>query len=333
MNIVEMCLNYLDFSKILVMLTAILIIFVTFLLILSDSSILSDESNLNEESSHDSEEKKKKNVESNQDSVIPQEGEKDTKIKISGIYKNEIRQNDKKFNVSEYTENISHLSQKLINNQNNIINKNDELSMMLVESLSSLNSWKNDEIQNEIFKEINWNLEKRHNTGSDESLVYQYVFPQIKQINNISPVINLSSSQSSINSNSETEDGEEEKEKALLSSYKLGICRTFDYSEENKIKSNIVKEVNGNLYKIYSEGNPDLIKEKCRKDTIPENFDEMMVKYKREGYEVIAFSGKKMKMNYIQSQRVERIKCESNMIFLGFAIYKIKYDRYKSAYS
>ncbi len=59
----------------------------------------------------------------------------------------------------------------------------------------------------------------------------------------------------------------------------------------------------------------------------------MMVKYKREGYEVIAFSGKKMKMNYIQSQRVERIKCESNMIFLGFAIYKIKYDRYKSAYS
>ena len=60
MNIVEMCLNYLDFSKILVMLTAILIIFVTFLLILSDSSILTDESNLNEESSHDSEENKKK---------------------------------------------------------------------------------------------------------------------------------------------------------------------------------------------------------------------------------------------------------------------------------
>ena len=38
----------------------------------------------------------------------------------------------------------------------------------------------------------------------------------------------------------------------------------------------------------------------------------------------------KMKMNYLQSQKIERIKCESNMIFLGFAIYKVNYNGYKS---
>ena len=59
----------------------------------------------------------------------------------------------------------------------------------------------------------------------------------------------------------------------------------------------------------------------------------MKEKYKNEGYEVIALAGKKMKMNYIQSQRIERDKCESNMIFLGFVIYKEIYDGYKSAYS
>ena len=159
-------------------------------------------------------------------------------------------------------------------------------------------------------------------------------FHKIKDNISSLSIPNLSSSQSSVNSNSETEDGEEEKEKILLSSYKLGICRIFEYTNENRIKSNIVKKVNGNLYKIYSQGNPYLIKEKCRKETIPENFHEIAENYKKNGFNVIGLAGKKMKMNYIQSQRVERAKCESNMVFLGFVVYKeINYDGYKSAYS
>ena len=113
----------------------------------------------------------------------------------------------------------------------------------------------------------------------------------------------------------------------------MGICRTFDYCDDIKIKSNIVKEVNGNLYKIYSEGDPLLIREKCRGETLPQNFYEMIEQYKNEGYKIIGISGKKMKMNYLQSQKIERCKCESNMTFLGFAIYKVNYDGYKSAYS
>ena len=58
-----------------------------------------------------------------------------------------------------------------------------------------------------------------------------------------------------------------------------------------------------------------------------------MGKYKERGYNVIGLAGKKMKMNYIQSQRIDRSKCECNMIFLGFAIYKVDYNGYKSAYS
>ena len=108
---------------------------------------------------------------------------------------------------------------------------------------------------------------------------------------------------------------------------------TFRYCYKGTIKNLNGDEVNGNYYKIYSQGNPHLIKEKCRKETIPVNFNEMIDKYKKNGYNVIGISGKKMKMNYIQSQRVERSKCESNMIFLGFAVYKMNYDGYKYAYS
>ena len=202
--------------------------------------------------------------------------EKINKVEIKGFYKNEINENRNKFILSDKSENIDIITNKLIENKNNINNKNEELSMMFIESLSSLNSWKNNEIENQLFKEINWNLEKRQNENDEEeSLVYQYVFPQSKPKNNASyitiPIPSLSQS-----TNYDYEDEEEQKEKELLSSYKLGICRIFDYSEENKLKSNIVKVINEKYYKVYSQGEPDLIKEKCRKDTIPENYNEMI---------------------------------------------------------
>ena len=335
-KLIEMLLNYLDISKFLVILTIILIFSVSYLLLSSDTSIISDESEISPKkiSSDPSEENKKKSKE-----IKPNKTEIETSktIEIKGFHQNEINEVQKKFILGEKTENFENLSQKLINSENNdAINKNDEMSIMFIESLSSLNSWKNNEIENKLFKEINWNLEKRENENDEESLISHYIFPQNKIKDNISSLAipNLSSSQSSVNSNSETEDGEEEKEKILLSSYKLGICRIFEYTNENRIKSNIVKKVNGNLYKIYSQGNPYLIKEKCRKETIPENFHEIAENYKKNGFNVIGLAGKKMKMNYIQSQRVERAKCESNMVFLGFVVYKeVNNDGYKSAYS
>ena len=242
-------------------------------------------------------------------------------IKIKGFHQNEIIEEQKKFNLGEKIQNVENLSQKLVNSKNNIIEKKEELSIMFVESLSSLNSWKNNEIENEIFKEVNWNLEQGQNGNKEESLVYQYIFPTIKTSSQQNQLINTDKGKS-----------EDEKEEELFSKYKLGICRTFE-ENENSLKTNIVKEVNGNLYKIYSEGNPDLIKEKCRKETIPGNFNEILGKYKEKGYNVIGLAGKKMKMNYIQSQRIDRSKCECNMIFLGFAVYKVDYIGYKSAYS
>ena len=247
---------------------------------------------------------------------------KDNKaIKIKGFHQNEINEDQKKFNLGEKIQNVDHLSQNLLISKNNIIEKKEEISIMYIESLSSLNSWKNNEIENEIFKNINWNLEKDVNENKEESLVYQYIFPSLK-----------SSSQQSKFLNIEQDKKEDEKEEELISKYKLGICRIFEESENN-LKTNIVKKVNGNLYKIYSEGNPDLIKEKCRKETIPGNFYEILGKYKEKGFNVIGLAGKKMKMNYIQSQRIDRSKCECNMIFLGIAVYKVDYDGYKSAYS
>ena len=314
-----MFLNYLDLSNILVILTAILITIVTYLLLSSDISIFSEESSVTDKKikSENSSENLKKEEKVNN---VKESEPKEKKVEMKGFQRNEIKEDNKVFELGNKMDNVEHLSQKI----NNINNKNDEMGLMFIEGLSSLNSWKNEEIGNEILKKIEWNLEKREN--DEDGVIYQYVYPHSKTNNTTSNIyttnnnMNLASSQESINSLTETEDGEEEKEKQILSSYKLGICKIFD--NEKNVKSNIVKEMNDKFYKIYSEGEPKFMKTICKKETIPDNYDEIISRNKTEGNEIMSICGKKIKMNYLQCQRIERQKCESNMIFLGFVFYK-----------
>lgn len=311
-----MFLNYLDLSNILVILTAILITIVTYLLLSSDISIFSEESSVTNKKikSENSSENLKKEEKVNN---VKESEPKEKKVEMKGFQRNEIKEDNKVFELGNKMDNVEHLSQKI----NNINNKNDEMGLMFIEGLSSLNSWKNEEVGKEIMEKIRWNLEKREN--EEDGVIYQYVYPQNKD-NNITNINitnnNLASSQESVNSLTETEDGEEEKERQILSSYKLGICKIFE--KEKNVKSNIVKEINDKFYKIYSEGDPELIKTMCKKETIPENYDEIISKNNKEGNEIMSLCGKKVKMNYLQCQRIERNKCESNMIFLGFVYYK-----------
>ena len=311
---IRMFLNYLDLSNILVILTAILITIVTYLLLSSDISIFSDElSEAKAKTENSSENSKKEKEEQKVNENLAEEN----KVEMKGFQHNEIKEGNSGFQLGNKTENIVHLSQKI----NNINNKNDEMGLMFIEALSSLNSWKNTSIEKEILKKTEWNLEKRET--DDEGLIYQYVYPNIKDNSNfINNNNNLGSSQESINSLTETEDGEEEKERQILSSYRLGICKIFE--KERNIKSNIVKEMNDKFYKIYSEGNPELIKSICKKETLPSDYDEIVLKNINEGNEIMGICGKKIKMNYLQCQKMERNKCESNMIFLGFVYYRAR---------
>ena len=66
------------------------------------------------------------------------------------------------------------------------------------------------------------------------------------------------------------------------------------------------------------------IKSIYKKETLPNNYDEIIQKSVNEGNEIMSICGKKIKMNYLQCQRIERKKCESNMIFLGFVYYRAR---------
>ena len=159
---IRMFLNYLDLSNILVILTAILITIVTYLLLSSDISIFSDElSEAKAKTENSSENSKKEKKEQKVNENLAEEN----KVEMKGFQHNEIKEGNSGFKLGNKTENIVHLSQKI----NNINNKNDEMGLMFIEALSSLNSWKNTSIEKEILKKTEWNLEKRET--DDEGLI------------------------------------------------------------------------------------------------------------------------------------------------------------------
>ena len=79
-----------------------------------------------------------------------------------------------------------------------IINKDKEFSFMLIESLSSLNSSQNDNIEKAIFNEINWS--KSENDGDEENIVSNYLYPNninIKKHTSLPSSLSSSASSSS----------------------------------------------------------------------------------------------------------------------------------------
>jgi len=86
----------------------------------------------------------------------------------------------------------------------------------------------------------------------------------------------------------------------------------------------IVKNPNELYFKGFCKGSPEKIKELCKPDTIPSNFNTVLSKYTMKGFRVLALSAKMIKMEYMQSQKIERSVIESNMIFLGLLIVQNK---------
>ena len=175
-----MLLNYLDYSKFLVilviMLMALIVCIISYFKFSSTSEKLPLKPSENSPSPHIS----IKIKENNHNLKLKRESKR---VKIQGFQQNEISEAQKKFNLGEITDNVDHLTQKLTNKKNNILEKKDEISIMFLESLSSLNSWKNNEVEGEIFKEIHWNLERCQREYEEESLVYQYIFPSTNDSN------------------------------------------------------------------------------------------------------------------------------------------------------
>ncbi|KAJ2093025.1 hypothetical protein IW138_000739 [Coemansia sp. RSA 986] len=106
--------------------------------------------------------------------------------------------------------------------------------------------------------------------------------------------------------------------------YELGIIRTFDFSASLRRQAVIAKRLGARYNEVYVKGAPEAIRELCYSDTIPRDFDKVLLEYTNHGYRVIALAGKSLKMSWPKLQKLKRDTVEQDLIFMGFLIFENK---------
>ena len=239
--------------------------------------------------------------------------------RIFGYHTMSYSPETKKYLISDLiTEEISLLSKSVFSwikqnislpSQKQELNKNKEMEKMFVECVATSNSRSNYDIQKSLLKQINWDIIKTKNqVGEEEENIISYY---IKYQNEATLEEKL---------NNQVDNSEYEDE-IIYNHYELGVVRIFDCDVDKYKLTTIVKNINGKYFKIYCQGSPKDIKNICNSETIPENYDELINYYISKNKIVFALAGKIVKMNYLQAMRIEKNKCEKNMMLLGLIIF------------
>ncbi|RIA92920.1 hypothetical protein C1645_819991 [Glomus cerebriforme] len=105
----------------------------------------------------------------------------------------------------------------------------------------------------------------------------------------------------------------------------LGIIRTFEFVSSLRRMSVLVKRLRSPTMEVYVKGAPEVMREICRPDTIPDDYDELLHYYTHHGFRVIACASKRFNnLNWMKAQKVKRDQVEQDLQFLGIIIFENK---------
>ena len=240
---------------------------------------------------------------------------------------------DYKSSSQEYSLYVyDHYKNKML--KKNYFDKNKDLKQLFVECLATCHCITvvkekliGDPIDVKMFEGVGWQLKENSKSSNDNSnsnsnsdsgnngnddydpLIQCYVRPKEEQD------LKTKLHKSENNGN---------EDEVMKSHYEIGIVRRFDFSSKLQRMTTITKNINEKYFKAFCKGSPEKVKELCREDTIPKNFNDILSSYTSKGYRVLAMATKSIKMDFQQSQQVSRDFVESNMIFLGLLIVQNK---------
>ena len=233
--------------------------------------------------------------------------------------------NEKKFIFGKETKSIESMVEMSYHYYKNRIkdkslkSASKEIELLFIESLACCqgatkvdNKLIGDPIDVEMFESTGWNLvEDINDPDNYDSSISTYVRPKQEQ----SLTEKLEKYKGNVNEQNHTEIDE-----IILNHYELGIIRRFDFESKLQRMSTIVKNIPETNFLCFCKGSPEKISELCNKNTLPENFNEVLNKYTSKGFRVLALSCKIMKMTYDQAMKISRSNIEKNLIFLGLLI-------------
>ncbi|RPB05765.1 hypothetical protein L873DRAFT_1825040 [Choiromyces venosus 120613-1] len=105
----------------------------------------------------------------------------------------------------------------------------------------------------------------------------------------------------------------------------LGVFKSFEFVSHLRRTSVIVKQFRAAGGNIYVKGAPECMKEICKPESFPADYDELLAHYTHRGYRVIGCATKYLpKLSWIKAQKMKRTDAESGLDFVGFIIFENK---------
>lgn len=105
----------------------------------------------------------------------------------------------------------------------------------------------------------------------------------------------------------------------------LGVLKQFEFASQLRRASVVVRQFGAPGTEIYLKGAPECMKEVCRPETFPIDYEELLNYYTHRGFRVIGCAQKSMpKLNWLKVQKMKRAEAESDLEFMGFIIFENK---------
>ncbi|KAI1131950.1 hypothetical protein F5Y10DRAFT_26423 [Nemania abortiva] len=105
----------------------------------------------------------------------------------------------------------------------------------------------------------------------------------------------------------------------------LGVLRSFEFVSQLRRASVIVRGFGQQRGDIYVKGAPECMRDICRPESFPDDYDELLSYYTHKGYRVIACATRHMKkLSWVKSQKMKREEVEADLEFVGFIIFENK---------
>jgi len=94
----------------------------------------------------------------------------------------------------------------------------------------------------------------------------------------------------------------------------LGIIRTFEFVSSLRRMSVLVKRLRSPTIEVYVKGAPEVMREICKPDSFPDDYDELLHYYTHHGFRVIACASRSFdRLNWMKAQKIKRF--HPNFIF------------------
>ncbi|KAG7114896.1 cation-transporting ATPase like protein [Verticillium longisporum] len=105
----------------------------------------------------------------------------------------------------------------------------------------------------------------------------------------------------------------------------LGVLRSFEFVSQLRRASVIVRRFGQQSGDIYVKGAPECMRDICREESFPSDYEEQLAYYTHKGYRVIGCATRHIpKLNWVKVQKMKRDQVESDLDFVGFIIFENK---------